>query len=289
MSDGFKVIPAFDYDSSTIIKPLTTNFDQAHRLSMRTTPVIINSADRNVDVYTTPADYVTELFEDIQDVVSVELKLAVLSFNPYNVTMNNNKLRINTTNIQVPVGIHTGQSLASFLNAMPPPAADWQVTYDGITQHLMFSSSEVFQLVGSSNNTYLAGYVHRVLGFGPKTSQAIYDATRGAYILESQYILDLTPNNTIVMNIDAMNVKQSANNVFNKSFGIIPDKFVDKQLGDVYSVKKTFNPPLARIDRLHIRFQDIWGNKYDFQNRDHILEFNFESQRNIRKYQSFIA
>ena len=86
-----------------------------------------------------------------------------------------------------------------------------------------------------------------------------------------------------------MNVKQSINNVFNKAFGIIPSDFSNLQIGDVYSIKKSFSPPMPRIDRLRIRFTDVYGNPYDFQNKEHLLEFAFYSHKNIRKYNAYIS
>lgn len=284
--DPFKVInyDTFDFQNSAIIKPKSENFDETHRIPTKTTSVIINSADRKKEAYGTPSDYVAELYEEIQDVISVELKFASLPYNPYNITAANNMISINSTIYSIKAGQYEGASLAQAL-AQLNPVVGWSVSYDNITKHLVFTANEAFTINGSS--TYQKGSALKTLGFKSTSQTAMLNPTSGMYEVESVYAIDLEPNNTVIMNIDTMQVKVSNNNIFNKAFGILPQNLSKIRTADTYTVKKTFNPPLARLDKMRIRFQDIDGNPYDFQNRDHILEFSVDSHKNIRKYQAY--
>jgi hypothetical protein len=269
-NDGFKVInyDSFNFEQSAIIKPKTENFDIIHRIPTKTTSVIVNSAERNLDAYPTPASYMADLYEEIQDVISVELKFAMLPHNPYNVTKANNIVIISGTQVTLPSGKYNSSTLVdAFNNIFPVPVQGFQASYDPIAQHMLFSASVPFTFDGSSTNTYLKGSMHQLLGLTAKTQTAVLNVSDNKYYLKSTFVIDLTPNNTIIMNIDSMNVKVSATNVFNKAFGILPEAWTDRQIGDIYMIKKTFNPPVPRIDKLRIRFTDIYGNPYDFQNK----------------------
>lgn len=293
-SDPFKVInyDTFDFKQSAIIKPASQNFDDTHRLSTKTTFVVINSADRN-KAYSTPSDYVAELYEEIQDVISVELKFADLHHNEYNITDASNTLYVSTTSqpsattVTLVKGIYKGTDLAFALTAIFP-AAGFNATYNASTQHINLTATEEFTLLCDSK-LYDKGSLLKMLGFPCANQTAIWNATNSTFELESKYALDLRPNNTIVMNIDTMNVKVSNNNIFNKAFAVIPQNLNDIRTSDIFTIKKNFNPPMGRIERMHIRFNDIHGNPYDFQNRDHILEFAFESHKNIRKYNAYLS
>jgi hypothetical protein len=49
-------------------------------------------------------------------------------------------------------------------------------------------------------------------------------------------------------------------------------------------IKKSFNPPQARLARIRLSFYDVYGNLYDFQNQDHVIEFNIELFKMQRRY-----
>lgn len=304
--DPYKVInyDQYDFEQSVIIKPKTQNFDDTHRIPTKTAHVIVNSTDRNIDSYPTPSDYIAYLCEEIQDVTSCELKVALLPHNPYNITKANNSITVNGATVILAPGLYEGQSLATRLTNEARSEAGVDptitITFDDITKHFVFTCDSAFSLslgtssIGTSNNK---GSLLKVLGF-PTQSPSVtvpipivstLNIVTGKHELESTYAADLTANNTIIMNIDTMYVKSSMNNVFNRAYGVIPQKMVDYTIGDVYSIKKVFNPPVPRIDKLRIRFYDIYGNPYDFQNQDHVLEFAFESHKNIRKYQAYTS
>lgn len=282
--DPFKVInyDTFDFKNSSIIKPNTENFDETHRIPTKSISVIINSADRNEALYPAPNEYVAELYEEIQDVISVELKFASLPYNPYNITSANDKITIDGNTYTLKHGKYNGTDLAFALTHVRP---NWIVSYDEVTQHMQFFSDYPFTING--DQAYIKGSVMKTIGLSPATRTAVFDTKANAYVIESLFAIDLSANNTIVMNIDTMNVKVSNNNVFNKAFGVLLPNLGDMRTADTYTVKKNFNPPVARMEKLRIRFLDIYGNPYDFQNKDHILEFQVDSHKNIRKYQAY--
>lgn len=292
--DPYKVInyDNYNFQASPIIKPKQQDFDQSHSVPTRVTNVIVNSSDRNKSAYPTPSDYVAELYEEIQDVISVELKVAILAYNPYNITSANDTFNIsyNSSIVEVKVkhGKYTGSALASALESLCiATIPSIQVVFDDITQHFVFTAIDAFGYMG--DNAYVRGTLLKTLGFPPTTQNSVFDTSLAKHVLESTFAADLAPYNMMVMNVDAMNVKVSFNNIFNKAFGIIPQNLSDYTVGDVYSIKKVFNPPNARIDKLRIRFTDVNGFPYDFQNKDHLLEFEFLSHKNIRKYHAYVS
>lgn len=293
MNDPYKVInyDTFDFKNSAIIKPKSENFDDTHRIPTKTTQVVVYSADRS-SAYPTPSDYVVDLYEELQDVISVELKFTTLKLNEYNVTDANRTLITSSTSTPtlstflLKKGTYDGTTLATSLTALPI-ANSFSAMYDNLTQHIILMAAEQFTL-HCDPVTYKSSLL-KTLGFACKNSTAVYNQALGKYELESDYAINLDPNNTVIINIDTMPVKVSNNNVLNKAFAVLPHHLHNALTSDTYSIKKTFNPPMGRIDKLRIRFQDINGNPYDFQNRDHILEFTFESHKNIRKYQAYTS
>jgi len=289
--DPYKVInyDSFDFKNSAIIKPKSENFDDTHRIPTKTTQVVVNSADRSV-AYPSPSDYVVDLYEEIQDVISVELKFTTLKHNEYNVTDANRTITTSSASspslsvFHLEKGTYNGQSLASALSNLPI-ANSFIVAYNDLTQHMVFTATEEFTLHYDAL-TYNSSLL-KMLGFPRHDVSAMLNPISGNYELESMYAVNLTPNNTIIMNIDTMPVKVSNNNVLNKAFAVLPPQLNNVLTSDIYSIKKSFNPPMGRIDKLRIRFQDVNGQPYDFQNRDHLLEFAFESHKNIRKYQAY--
>lgn len=289
--DPYKIInDQFDFENSAIIKPKTVNFDDTHRVPVKTAHVIVNSADRNIVAYPTPSDYIANLYEEIQDVTSCELKVALLPHNPYNITNSNNSLVLNGVLVTLSPGIYDGDTLATRLTTKCSTILALTIVFDNVSQHFILSSNSAFRIEMPSSNK---GSLLKLMGLPHTPSQdttfnGIFNSGSGRYELESMYAADLAPNNTIIMNIDTMYVKTSANNVFNRAYGLIPQQLIDHTIGDVYSIKKVFPQPVPRIDKLRIRFSDIYGNPYDFQNKDHILEFSFNSHKNIRKYQAYV-
>jgi hypothetical protein len=113
------------------------------------------------------------------------------------------------------------------------------------------------------------------------TANNIYDLEDAKYIiLEIEHLDNLDSNNKDVDNsygVIFFTVPQNANNVIVN--GDLP------RLG----IQKYFNPPLSTLDRLRIRFLKPDGSLYDFNGRDHALEFEVITLNAPGKYNTLLT
>ena len=77
----------FDFSNSAIIKPPTTEERNQHNNDslIEQKLIMIDSRDRNVDLYPKNNDFIIELDEPINDVSELELVSANMPINSYNV------------------------------------------------------------------------------------------------------------------------------------------------------------------------------------------------------------
>jgi hypothetical protein len=106
-----------------------------------------------------------------------------------------------------------------------------------------------------------------------------YNLTPVKYI--SLFINDDTSN--------SLNKIESNNNNLRGAFCIIP-RFLPDADDNVFLVRGTlpeinniyvFNPPLGKLIKMDIKFTDSAGNLYDFNGKNHILEFNIKTLNDI--------
>jgi hypothetical protein len=276
----------FDFKNSTVIEPKSNKYTE----STSNKSYIVSSSERDLSLYPSPASYVVPLIQDFTDVLSFSLNVHRMPFNPYNVTNYNNKVSVEYNGtayeITVPPGKHDNNTLPPTLtNLLRSGTGDntWIVTYDPISMHFVFrvTSGASFKLVNSllvnNKNIYPPNGLLKRLGF----SNGIIASVNG--VVESGFAADIFDNNdTIVIYIDAMQVNMGdASSVYNRSYAVLHK--------DMYEtnnrvIKKSFNPPQARLARIRLSFYDMYGNPYDFQNRDHVIEFNIELFKMQRRY-----
>lgn len=120
-------------------------------------------------------------------------------------------------------------------------------------------------------------------------SAALTDAVSAGSVLytgliRAPYRRNFNRDRYIVMNLDNVDLHHSITPILDKSFAIINS--AEWSLNNDYSDDnvRTFNPPMASLRKLRIRFVDYDGYEYDFQNQDHRLELIFASLRNTRLY-----
>ena len=307
--DPFKVInyDNFDFEGSSIIKPKIQNFDAEHSGNNKKISVVIYSNDRNKLVYANPNQYVVELPDELQDVLAVEMVVSNVAFNPYNITSANNIVYVSDgqggpiQQVVLEPGKYSTNNicnrLASKLNDLMP-GLGFNITYDDVTLKFTVSASGSFafhnQVLEDTSATKIAVYPPKSaltsLGFGCKVYNAAVSSDNNAtYTCISEFACDLNnDNDAVVINVDAMSLNTSTNNVFNKSFAVMYNN------NSVYesctrTIRKAFNPPLARVGRMRLTFLGASGELYDFQNRDHILEFIFEVPKITRRYKAYIV
>lgn len=303
---------SFAFEKSTILKP-TLIAESNYKLSN----VVIASADRNLAMHPLPSDYVALFYEDILDVASVELKVAALPRNLYNVHKFCDRLRVEIIStstvydIAVPHGAYDqGDTLANALTVAlntAIPGITFAVTWSQISLSFTLEADQPFKfinhVVDEDGNTvaYVPNGLGKALGFAART-YASESSSAGTNVnkIVSQHPVSLflgapadAGASPILLHIDIAHTKSSVNNNVNKCFAfLLPGAAMRDSVvsgGDTYTIKKLFKPVLPRVDRLRIKFTDVDGNLYDFGNQDHVLEFVFESHQNTRTLQSYMA
>ena len=288
----------FDFNSSTVIKPKLQQYDE-HDSSRVRKPYVICSTDRNMMLYPTPDNYVVELVSDIQDVLGFELVVSNLAFNPYNVRKYKHTLYVTcngkSEQVELTEGLYTTATLCTELTTRLNevfPGANFDVTYKTsslkleIMANLSFTIKNV--LLEGNNKLYPCNSIAKALGFGCNEYTAEYNVAYSKYHLIPDYALqlDTTERDNIIICIDTMQVNQGNTNAINKSFAVISNQAYESTQR---VIKKNFNPPLARLSKISIKFYDVDGNPYDFQNRDHVLQFMIETHKHTRRYHAYTA
>jgi hypothetical protein len=97
-------------------------------------------------------------------------------------------------------------------------------------------------------------------------------------------------NSGIVLSIEHFTINHSSNSIIDRSTAIIYPTATMLNYISIPSVliKKYFNPPIGRLNRISISFKDYYGNPYNFRNKDHRIEILFESRKNLNKYSHFV-
>lgn len=292
----------FNYEDSAIIRPPKQIYFDENNANRRYTRLVVDSRDRNLDLFPNPSKYEIELDEDINDVISAELIIADVPLKGYNINKFNNVIHVNwngdSLNITIPEGNYDASTLLSVMNAVFTGATDINASYDSVKDKYTFRSAYSFSFVfkgdrvlidGNQFNTlYKTNTCAQVIGFANKDYLCDIDSDPlKPFLLQSVNRLNFEMNNYAILNIDACSVNKSVNNVINKSFAIIGKSYTNMNIYHDTRIKKGFNPPIAKLSKLRITFKDYWGNLYDFQNHDHRIELHLEHLKNCRKYQSY--
>lgn len=169
MEDYQRILPhdKFEYDNHVIKPPSIERKDQNKRFNT----LIIDSRDRNYNLYPNANDYTVDLDEDYQDVLSIELVSAKVPFSNYLINKTNNILYFSESNedivilnndvspvvqpnllsIEIPPGNYLKTPLAvviqDLLNNHPTKSNTYTVTYTQVTDNYTISSDGYFQLI----------------------------------------------------------------------------------------------------------------------------------------------
>lgn len=266
--------------------------------------LIVDSAQRNRDMYENPGLYTLDLPKTYTDVISVELMQANVPNSAYTISSRNNILTfrfddadsgaaLNTLPLStatLTTGNYTASTMATELaramNDINPlrtiVGSVFSVTYDPIIQR--------FKVTGPTkraNNTtqdnksfqFVAGVLHGVdtiIGLGSSS------VTSTSNTLTFPYNVVISPDRYIILSIDGMNRCDGNSSALSNSFCIIP---VDSSTSDGDFTLKNgdtidndtyifhYTEPLPKLANLRIAFYAPDGSVYDFNGRDHFLVF----------------
>ncbi len=257
------------YSDSAIIPPPSFKSKNKHKQESTKFKIIIDSRDRNTLVWQTPSKYTIKMDRPLNDIISIELTdysipLERQLFNNTNNTLyyspdNGNTVKtINITN-----GNYSGSTLATELQSKLGSDVV-SVEYSATTERIKINTNNNNFIILSSrsgNNN-----LNNVLGFTSNDTKA------NSNYIESNYAINLKGENYIIMTLENAITNISNNQYINKSFAIIRDNTHIQEI-----IKKTFNPPLNNFSTFSIAFYDYYGALFDFDNKNHRLEFVVET------------
>jgi hypothetical protein len=254
--------------------------------------LVIDSRERNATLFPNPNSYEINLIDTISGVKGMTLLSADIPFgNSYIVNSGNNVLYVAYTQtspdiyaITIDTGDYTPTELASELTTAINTATgttDFIVTYEAKKDIFKFRCTNSFGIIfrgktirhsylSSTDTASIDRGMGILLGFGISNYISTQQSA-GVNLIYSEFKINFDPSDCIVLNIDEFGVNLSTSDILNGSTAII----TKSNIADLnkLSITKEFNPPLARLNKLKITLLDYYGNPYDFQNRNHRLEF----------------
>jgi hypothetical protein len=277
--------PALYYNKALIRAPEKT--------STSVVRLVIDSRERNTTLFPNPNSYEINLIDIVSGVRGMTLLAADIPFgNSYIVNSGNNVLYVAYTQtspdvyaITIDTGNYTPTELATELTTAINTATgttDFVVTYEVKKDSFKFRCTNSFGLIfrgrtfrhsylSSTDTAYVDKGMGILLGFG-RNNYISTQQSAGVNLIYSEFKINFDPADCIVLNIDEFGVNFSTSDVLNGSTAII----TKSNITDLTSlaISKEFSPPLARLNKLKVTLLDYHGNPYDFQNKDHRLEFS---------------
>ena len=275
-----------------------------------TTLFVVNSTDRNTNVYPTASDYSVTFDTPIKDVVSIELINGCIPRTEYNVTSYNNQILFQETTAQrnaglyitatVPAGQYDAISdLLSAVGTAMTAASTRSVTYvasvNSITKFVTITgtngTADLFGLVAgipqqydvnATRTVYPPTSILKILGYASVSVSTPYSGA--SVTLAASAIYKTSGEDFVTLSLDNIPLLHSTNNSIEGGFCVI--HFGDLPWGSVKHLKMSDNGskmikylnPIQNIDRLRIKFKRSDGSPYGFNGQDHTLVFEIKSK-----------
>jgi hypothetical protein len=280
-------------DSNPFIIPEPDKLKETMKINNKTfLRYHIDSRDRGISVDPTPSKYTISLFDGIvNDVLSVELLTFNIPFSRYIVHDRNNTLHFTFSDspsvehfVKIVPGNYTQRELCEELHAELTPHSIGCAYVPNQEKCILSSSTNVFSLVikGDSYTTadkmthflLKTDSICNVIGFAISDHGSSNDNASNNII--GSYPMNMDADSYIIMKLKGAKVFKSNNGNVDNCFAIIRNNILEvNNVTNPPIVMKSFNPPLASLNRISISFHDYNGNLYDFNNKDHTLELRF--------------
>ena len=258
--------------------------------------VVIDSRDRNYDLFSSTSKYEIELNNVYKDIVSIELISAEIPHSGYIINASNNKIHFIETNTQIstntyytatiPQGDYTESELVTTIGEQMTTAG--QSTYTGTVDTTSRKMSIASNLTGGDNIFSLifrgntekyedtTRYLYKDQSIGSILGFTRIDLSGSAsYTGQNQY--NINGENYILLHIENLSNMEGRGYGVSNSFAKITltsDKNKTRFYNmSEYITKKIFNPPLAKLNQLFIKFKKYDGGLYDFGGIEHSLFF----------------
>ena len=290
VNEGFSAIEVMR--ENAIIEPPKDN-----EYSKKVYRYVIDSRDRNTNIWKTPSNYEIHLDEHMTDIQSMELLNIEVPFVKYLINKYNNKLYYNDKFIELDIGDYDGDSLANEISEKcRDDGIECKYNSDGKTNKFSFKSASliIYKFKGFDvkidstdvRKTMLKSTLGRILGFEADD----YEVSGGMEFF-APYKSNLLQDNYMILTIEKAKVNVSPSMSIHSSFAVInknSDNLIKSNQSSEMNVKR-FNPPIALLTKLRLKFKDYDGNLYDFQNHDHKLELQFTCFKQTRKYNDIFS
>ena len=258
--------------------------------------VVIDSRDRNYDLFTSTSKYEVELNNVYKDIVSIELISAEIPHSGYIINTSNNEIHFIETNTQtstntyytatIPQGDYTESELATTIGTQMTTAGQstYTVSIDTNSRKISVASNltggdNIFSLIFRGNTEKYEDttrYLYKTRSIGNILGFTRTDLSGSAsYTGQNQY--NINGENYILLHIDNLSNMEGRGYGISNSFAKITltsDKNKTRFYNmNEYITKKIFNPPLAKLNQLFIKFKKYDGELYDFGGIEHSLFF----------------
>jgi hypothetical protein len=270
--------------------------EQANKGLTKNYHVIVDSRDRNHDVFPNTSQYEVFFNTVYKDVVSIELLSAEIPHSGYPINSNNNEIHFQETNAQVsgstyytatiPQGTYTVSELVTKIQEKMNLVGQstYTVSVDSNSRKFKIISNlsggdNLFNLLFRGNpikyhdttkNTYRSRSIGSVIGY---TRLDLTGASN--YVAQNQY--NIKGEKYVMLHIDDLDnmegIGSGISNAFSKislNSNINETRFYNMA---EYISKKTFNPPMNNLSKLNIKFKNYDGSLYDFGGIEHSLFF----------------
>jgi len=265
----------------------------------------IDSNSRDIEKYKNHNKFTIQCPQTYTNVESIRMLYITPVSNLYNISnyLQNNKITINTTDIEIPDGFYTADDLSDTLTYTLTQNSI-SVIYSPVIKQFVFTSTadfsinctkDNFEYINSKCTNYKIYNQHSdwglgaILGFDKKiyssTTQSIFinkTITKNGKIIKSEFITTINDTQHIYLSINKLNqsdtiepyiynINNKSNGQINKYFGQIPLLTTQNSYKDDYNLNSSyFQPPLDRLDKLEISFHYHNGMLVDFNNQ-HIV------------------
>lgn len=234
----------------------------------------------NRSPHETGSQYTLKLTKDLRNIEKVELLSVSVPHVQYNITNGSNVITINSVNYSIPPGFYRAQDLASVLSNT---ATSFTFSYIGSQGIFIINHPNPFTV------RFNTAEIQKRMGFGPGTYTSADHASTpftafvaSGDIVYSENIIDLTTTKFVFLDIEELRHDALIDSkvtttldgnytgaTISRTFGAIPMDVIQdwastKVFKRDYEYYIKYEVPLARLDRLTVRWIDYNGQILDF-------------------------
>ena len=264
--------------------------------------LIVNSADRNINIYPNPSQYRVQLDDRYYDVEALELCCALIPLSAYNVNTSNNVLLFEETagvtlTANIPVGNYPdvtalSVAVAASLTAASVNGVTYTTTVDMLTNKITITSDgaggSIFTLIFFGQPT-LEGmgpqqYQRERPAFPPNSIGAVLGYNPQDYSGALSYVAPNVPNidgePAVYLHVEEAEMLESNNTNVRNALACIALAGGEESRGyERFSSHewcrfiRYYSPLEGKIANLTITMRTASGALFDFNGRDHVLTF----------------